>query len=174
MNKFRLAVFSLLVAGLYACGGGSGQSESKTEEPKTSTDPVAEANTVADSISLTIEGNDQMQYNKSELKVTEGQVVTLTLKHVGKMPKESMGHNWVLLTTGTDVAVFGTSAVSAPDNGYIPTDMEDKVIANTKVIGGGEEVTITFDAPKAGYYKYICSFPGHWGVMQGSFVVAPK
>ena len=90
------------------------------------------------------------------------------------MPKESMGHNWVLLTTGTDLAVFGTSAVSAPDNNYIPKDMEDKVIANTKVIGGGEEVSITFEAPKAGYYKYLCSFPGHWGVMQGSFVVSPK
>ena len=172
MNKLRIIALLILGATLYACGGG-GTSTSQ-ETPEESSDPVTEKEVVADSISLMIEGNDQMQFSKEELKVTEGQVVTLTLKHTGKMPKESMGHNWVLLTTGTDLAVFGTSAVSAPDNNYIPKDMEDKVIANTKVIGGGEEVSITFDAPKAGYYKFLCSFPGHWGVMQGSFVVSPK
>ncbi len=171
MNKLRIIALSVFAVTLYACGGGEASTQ---DAPKEASEPVVETEVVSDSIELVIEGNDQMQFSKEELKVTEGQVVTLTLKHTGKMPKESMGHNWVLLTTGTDLAVFGTSAVSAPDNNYIPKDMEDKVIANTKVIGGGEEVSITFEAPKAGYYKYLCSFPGHWGVMQGSFVVSPK
>ncbi|MBR10355.1 MAG: azurin [Rickettsiales bacterium] len=172
MNTLKSLAILGTIAFLSACGGGGSSTES-TEAPKEEA-KAAETVVVSDSISLEIEANDQMQFNKEELKVTEGQVVTLTLKHTGKMPKEAMGHNWVLLASGTEVSTFGTAAVSAPDNGYIPQDMADKVIASTKVIGGGEEVTITFEAPKAGYYKFLCSFPGHWGVMQGDFVVSPK
>lgn len=170
MNKVTMISLTILGAILFACGGGSEKKEAPAEQVKEA--PVEAV--VADSIALVIEGNDQMQFSTDELKVTEGQVVTLTLKHTGKMAKESMGHNWVLLKTGTDVAVFGTAAVTAPDNGYIPQDKADQVIANTEVVGGGEETSVTFTAPKAGYYKFICSFPGHWGVMQGSFVVQPR
>ena len=173
MNTLKsLAILGIIVF-LSSCGGGSSSTES-AEAPKEEAQPAAEVVAVSDSISLEIEANDQMQFNKEELKVTAGQVVTLTLKHTGKMPKEAMGHNWVLLASGADVATFGTSAVSAASSGYVPQDKLDQVIAYTKVIGGGEEVSITFEAPKAGYYKFLCSFPGHWGVMQGDFVVSPK
>lgn len=171
MDKLKSLALVAVIGIFYSCGGGG--STQTAEAPKEESKP-AEPAVVSDTISLEIEANDQMQYNKSELKVTEGQKVTLTLKHTGKMPKEAMGHNWVLLTKGTEVSTFGTAAVSAPDNNYIPKDMEDKVIAHTKVIGGGEIAMIVFDAPKAGYYKFMCSFPGHWGVMQGDFIVSPK
>ena len=173
MNTLKSLAILGVVAFMSACGGG-GNSTQSTEAPKEEAKPAEEVVAVSDSISLEIEANDQMQFNKEELKVTEGQVVTLTLKHVGKMPKEAMGHNWVLLASGADVATFGTSAVAAAASGYVPQDKLDQGIAYTKVIGGGEEVSITFEAPKAGYYKFLCSFPGHWGVMQGDFVVAPK
>ncbi len=172
MNKLNSLIFSSTVVFLAACGGG-GSSQS-TETPAQGAQTAEEVVEVSDSIALEIAASDQMQFNKEELKVTEGQVVSLTLKHTGKMPKEAMGHNWVLLASGTEVSVFGTAAVAAPDNNYIPKDKEDQVIAHTKVIGGGEETTITFEAPKAGYYKFMCSFPGHWGVMQGDFIVAPR
>lgn len=169
-NCFAIALLATLIA---ACGGGGSKEQTATEEVVESPAVEVEAS-VPDSVSLVIEGTDNMKFNKDELKVTEGQVVTLTLKHVGSMPKESMGHNWVLLAAKADAAVFGAAATSAPNTGYIPQDKLDWVIAYTPVIGGGEEATITFEAPAAGYYKYICSFPGHWGVMQGDFVVQPK
>ncbi|MEQ8471233.1 MAG: azurin [Marinoscillum sp.] len=172
MNKLMTISLAILAAFLFACGGGSEKKSENLEEQATT--KMEETAMVPDSTSLVIEANDQMQFSTDELKVTEGQVVTLTLKHTGKMAKESMGHNWVLLKAGTDIAVFGTAAVTAPDNEYIPEDKASQVIANTKVVGGGEETSITFTAPKAGYYKFICSFPGHWGVMQGTFTSSPR
>ena len=59
--------------------------------------------------------------------------------------------------------------MAAKDNGYIPEG--DDIIAHTKMIGGGESVEITFDAPAAGTYDYICPFPGHYGIMKGKFIV---
>ncbi|MFT5569915.1 MAG: azurin [Cyclobacteriaceae bacterium] len=164
---YNTLLVSLISISLISCGGGTTASESAA-----ATETAVAM--IADSISLSIEGNDLMQYNTDKLSAVEGQVVTLTLKHTGGMSVEAMGHNWVLLATGTDAAMFGGAAVSAKSTGYIPQDMTDKVIANTETIGGGEETSITFTAPKAGYYTFICSFPGHYGVMQGSFVSSPR
>lgn len=157
-----------------SCGSSSNQKSETTEDAtqKVATDAAEES--IPEAVNLTIEGNDLMQFNTDKLEATEGQTVTLTLKHTGQMSGDVMGHNWVLLATGTDVAAFGGAAVAAKDNGYIPADMAESVIANTETIGGGEVSTVTFTAPKAGYYTFICSFPGHYGVMQGTFVSSPR
>ncbi len=121
-------------------------------------------------VEITIESNDRMQFNMDEIKVEAGQTVILTLKHVGKLPKTAMGHNWVLLTQGTDIQKFGAAAAKAAGNEYIPEDTEN-VIVNTDLIGGGQETTIEFTAPEKGTYDFICSFPGHYAMMKGKFIV---
>ncbi|WP_421775022.1 azurin [Gracilimonas sp.] len=123
-----------------------------------------------DKVEITIEGNDQMQFNISEIKVEAAQTVVLTLKHVGKLQKAAMGHNWVLLKQGTNIQTFGSAASKAAGNEYIPEGTND-VIAHTKLIGGGQETTIEFTAPEAGTYDYICSFPGHYALMKGKLIV---
>lgn len=123
-----------------------------------------------DKVEITIEGNDRMQFDLSEIKVEAGQTVVLTLKHVGKLPKAAMGHNWVLLKQGVDIQTFGAAASKAAGNEYIPEGTED-VIVHTKLIGGGQETTIEFTAPEAGTYDYICSFPGHYALMKGKLIV---
>lgn len=134
-----------------------------------STDDVASAdNTVAE---LTIKGGDDMKYDLTTLKVKAGQKVKLTLVHSGKIPKESMGHNWVLLKNGVSEADFSAKALSAKDNDYIPAASSGDVIAHTKMIGGGESTTIEFTAPARGAYSYICTFPGHSALMKGKLIV---
>ncbi|MGN8224500.1 azurin [Gracilimonas sp. BCB1] len=123
-----------------------------------------------DKVEVTIESNDRMQFDLSEIKVEAGQTVVLTLKHVGKLPKAAMGHNWVLLKQGVDIQAFGSAASKAAGNEYIPEGTED-VIVHTKLIGGGQETTIEFTAPEAGTYDYICSFPGHYALMKGKLIV---
>lgn len=151
---------------LTACGGGENSNDEM--EPETNTETVAEESNEA---TLSIEGNDQMQYNKKEMTVKAGAKVNLTLKHTGTMPIATMGHNWVLLKKGTDVATFATAAVEAgADADYIPAGTTN-VIAHTKMIGGGESTTVEFTAPEAGTYEYICSFPGHWSMMRGTLTV---
>lgn len=119
---------------------------------------------------VVLESTDQMTYTTNEIRVKAGEKVTLTLKHVGKLPVEVMGHNFVLLKKGTDLAAFAGAAMNAKDTDYVPAESPD-VIAHTKIIGGGESVTITFDAPEAGTYDFICSFPGHYSMMKGKFIV---
>ena len=123
-----------------------------------------------DKIEIVIESNDQMRFNLSEINVEQGQTVALTLKHMGKLPKAAMGHNWVLLRPNTDLASFAMSAMKAKDNEYVPVDAPE-VIVNTILLGGGEKTTIEFEAPAPGTYSFICSFPGHYALMQGTFTV---
>ncbi len=136
----------------------------KEEAPK----KEAKKEEATKAVSLTINGTDQMQFDKKELKVKAGQKVTLTLNHTGKMAKEAMGHNWVLLKKGVNMAEYATKAMAAKDKDYL---INEGVIAHTKLIGGGESTSITFDAPEKGTYEFLCSFPGHYAMMKGKFIV---
>jgi azurin len=56
--------------------------------------------------------------------------------------------------------------MSAASNAYVPED--DAVLAATDLAKPGETVTLTFTAPnEPGEYAYICTFPGHYAMMQG-------
>lgn len=132
--------------------------------------------TAQDAVKLELTGNDQMQYDKKELSVTEGQKVTLTLKHIGKLPKAAMGHNVVILQIGTQIPTFAMKCAPAAATDYIPQDEESKkmIVAHTKMVGGGESASVTFTAPAAGEYPYLCTFPGHFGLMTGKLIVKAK
>ncbi|WP_367870624.1 azurin [Luteolibacter sp. Populi] len=126
---------------------------------------------------LELTGNDQMQFNTKTLEVTAGEKVTLSFKHIGQLQKVAMGHNVVILKAGTPIPPFATKAMTAAANDYIPVDEESKklIVAHTKVLGGGESQTITFTAPaEAGDYPYLCTFPGHFALMQGVLKVKAK
>jgi len=158
---------------LVACGGSGNQSAtSKTEATSTKEDAaqtVPGIESVALSNTWTVEGTDQMRFDTELIRVKAGEPVELLFKNVGILPKESMGHNLVVLKPGTDVATFGAEAVSAADNDYIPKTSMSSIIVHTKLLGPGEEDTISFTLEK-GVYPYMCSFPGHFGIMQGKIV----
>lgn len=120
---------------------------------------------------LVIEGNDQMQFNVNELRAVAGKPIKLTLKHTGKIPKEAMGHNLVILQEGTDEAAFAAKAITAKDTDYIPASEKASIVAHTKLIGGGEEDTIEFTVDKKGTYNFLCTFPGHVSMMKGVLIV---
>lgn len=120
-------------------------------------------------IKIILNSDDLMRFDKNMLLVQSGQKITLTLNHIGKMDKLIMGHNFVLLKKDVDVMAFAEKAVLAKNNEYIPEG--DEIIVYTKLLGGGESDTITFDAPEKGYYTFLCTFPGHWGLMKGKLVV---
>ncbi len=125
---------------------------------------------------IEITGNDQMQFNVKAFEVKEGQKVVLSFKHIGQLPAVAMGHNVVILKPGTAVPAFATKCAPAKDTEYIPQDEESKaqIVAYTKMLGGGESDEITFTAPAPGDYPFICSFPGHFAIMQGVMTVKAK
>ena len=153
----RLYILFLLIT--FNCGDNN---------PKPKIDSNNESS-IPKEIEIVLSSNDNMLFDKQIIYVSSRQKITLTLNHNGKLDKKIMGHNFVLLKAGVDVVDFATRALEARDNEYIPEG--DEIIAYTKLIGGGESDTITFDAPTKGSYNYICSFPGHYGIMKGILVV---
>ena len=126
----------------------------------------------ADACKLEISGNDQMQYDKATLTVPAScKEVTLTLRHTGKLPREAMGHNWVLVNAADFNAVASTGMSAGLGNDYVaPGDKQ--VLAHTKTIGGGQTTSVTFPTSilkPGGDYRYLCTFPGHNALMRGTF-----
>ncbi|MET3373996.1 azurin [Variovorax boronicumulans] len=123
---------------------------------------------------IEIEGNDAMQFNKSAIAVPAScKQFTVKLKHVGKLPKAAMGHNWVLSKAADAQGVAADGIGAGLDKAYVkPGDA--RVIAHSKVIGGGETDAVSFDVSKlkAGdSYAWFCSFPGHASLMKGALAL---
>lgn len=174
--KYTFIAISLLLGSLTSCGGGENTTSKDTANQETTTNQSEEkeegTTTEEDGVvEITIESNDQMKYNLSEIRAKAGSTVVLTLVNVGTMPKDAMGHNWTLLNAGIDHEEYASAAESAKDNGYQVKGRESDVIAHTAILGPGETETLTFTAPAAGTYKYVCTFPAHYGTMNGTLIV---
>lgn len=172
-------LLAITIAGLFliSCGGDNKKNEESTPKVTVGSSSTSENSAVNEKestdgvIKLSLEGNDEMKFNKKRLRAKAGAEVELTFKHVGEMSKQAMGHNFVLLKLGVNPMEFGQKAASAMDNDYIPKDTED-VIVHTEMLGGGEETVLKFTAPtEKGEYDFICSFPGHVALMKGKFIV---
>jgi azurin len=126
----------------------------------------------ADPCQLEISGNDQIQYDKTQLSAPATcKEITVTLHHTGKLPKESMGHDWVLVNAADEQAVANAGLGAGLANDYVAPG-DKRVLAHTKVIGGGQTTSVTFPASilkKGGSYEYLCTFPGHVALMHGAF-----
>ncbi len=125
----------------------------------------------ADDCAVTIESTDQMTWDTSQIEVNKScDKFTVNLKHIGQLPVASMGHNWVLSKTEDYQAVAQEGMGLGLEKNYVD-DADERVLAHTKVIGGGEETSVTFDVSKLKEgqdYSYFCSFPGHYALMNGT------
>ena len=119
---------------------------------------------------IVITSDDYMKFNTSKITVKSGKLVKLTLKHIGRLDVQVMGHNFVLLKDKVDIVEFANKAAMASKNQYIPVE-SNEVIVYTDMIGGGQETTIEFLPPKKGVYDFIFSYPGHYAMMKGKFIV---
>ena len=123
---------------------------------------------------LEITGNDAMQYDKKELTSPRTAPRSNSrCTHTGKLPAQSMGHNWVLVKTDDLAAVANAGMSAGLANNYLKHG-DARVIAHTKIVGGGESDTVTFPTSalkKGGDYKYLCTFPGHNAIMKGDVQV---
>ena len=147
---------------LISCGGaGTDQSASN--------DNYTDENKGKTAISLELNSNDRMEFDKTILHAYEGQEITLILNHTGKENVKIMGHNFVLLKDDVNVDRFAIAASKARENDYIPAS--DDIIVHTKMLGGGESDTLVFMAPAIGFYDYLCTYPGHSMMMRGQLAV---
>ena len=61
-----------------------------------------------------------MKYSVTSIEAKPGEDIKVILTNTGTQPVEVMGHDWVLLKAGTDVAAFAAAALNAKATGYIP------------------------------------------------------
>lgn len=126
--------------------------------------PLFAASPASDDVRIiSVKGMDNMKFDVTTIEAEPGETIRIVFETVSNMPPQAMSHNIAILDLGTDLDAFATASMSARDNDFIAPDFEDQVLANTKMIGGGETSEIEFTVPETpGDYDFICTFPGHY------------
>ena len=117
---------------------------------------------------------NDMKYDVTEFVVEAGKSVEIVFENI-----DFMQHNLIIIKPGSiDIVGKATDQMAtepnAADKNYIPEIPE--VLFSTALIGPEEKTVLKFTSPtEPGMYPYICTFPGHWRIMQGVMkVVASK
>jgi len=119
---------------------------------------------------ITVKTISSLKYDTKLITAKPKEAIALTMINEDEYP-----HNLVIVKTDAKQKVGEASFnfVSNPKSlelNYTPLMKE--VLQVVPVIEKGKKVTIYFRAPKAkGDYPFICTFPGHWQIMQGIFRV---
>jgi putative heme-binding domain-containing protein len=119
---------------------------------------------------ITLEAGKNLSFEPRLLRVHAGETIQLTFSNPDVVP-----HNWVLVKPGSlervgDLANKLVADPAAVTRHYVPPS--DDVLCYTDIVPPHERFTIYFRAPtRKGRYPYLCSFPGHWMVMNGQLVV---
>ncbi|HFC8500534.1 azurin [Neisseria oralis] len=188
--KAYLALISAAVIGLSACSqeaskpaeasAPTASAASEAAPAPAETTPPADAPAseaastaaapAAGNCATTVESNDNMQFNTKDIQVSKAcKEFTITLKHTGTQPKSGMGHNIVISKAEDMDGVLKDGATAGADADYVKAG-DARIVGHTKLIGGGEEASVTVDPAKLadGSYKFYCSFPGHGALMNGT------
>lgn len=109
---------------------------------------------------------NEMKYDITEFTVQAGKPVELVLDNV-----DFMQHNIIIVKPGTkEIVGIAADQMAMDSNGveqdYIPKIEE--VLFASALVDPEQKVTLKFIAPsEPGTYPFICTFPGHWRIMQG-------
>jgi azurin len=171
LKAINLHIFAAVLL-LISCGqradNKNNSKESSPAENAETTVPGIEKLEFTDSVQL--KANENMRFDKELFRVRAGKKISLIFKNTGAKSATSMAHNVVILKNGVDIADFADVAHNAKAEQYVPSSLDSLIIAHTRLVGGGDSDQVEFMIPKPGVYDFICSFPGHWGTMQGKIV----
>ena len=128
----------------------------------------------AESCTINVKSNDAMQFDQHSLTVSSTcKTITVNFSHTGKLPAQAMGHNLVIAAAADYQAVAQDGLKAGLANDYVKPG-DPRVIASTKIIGGGQSTSTTFPGNKlkaGGAYKVFCTAPGHLAMMTDQLVV---
>lgn len=131
---------------------------------------LASGQLLAAECKVTVDSTDQMSFNTKAIEIDKScKTFTVELTHSGSLPKNVMGHNWVL-SKEADMQPIASDGMGAAASNYLK-DGDARIIAHTKIIGAGETDSVTFDVSKLKAdekYGFFCSFPGHISMMKGT------
>lgn len=114
---------------------------------------------------------EQMKYDLVNLELKGGETVAIIFENV-----DAMQHNLLIGSIGS-LELIGAAADQLAQRGgeavdYIPNIPE--VLAATPLVNPEASYRLIFKVPKEpGEYPYVCTFPGHWRMMNGVIRVGP-
>lgn len=170
----RLSLLGLAGLGtgsvLSACGG-SGDGSGSSSSASASQSAQGGSGSAGKTVTLHPQGN-QMKFKETEFTVPADTEVELIFDNTATSP--SMQHNVIVLNESPGEAIFkevGQAGVKAgATENYVPD--HPAVLAATGISKPGETVSVTFTTPsETGDYGYVCTYPGHWAMMQGTMHV---
>lgn len=110
---------------------------------------------------------DELAYEAIEIRAKAGSEITIEFVN----NSSGMPHNIVFVNSQSDITPVGIAALEASSDAYIPQDELERIFAYSGMAGPGETLTLTVKVPEEpGTYPYICTYPGHFTVMQGTLV----
>jgi azurin len=168
VNAYVLAAAMLLLSCGQAADNKNNSKESSPAEKTETSVPGIEKLEFTDTVQL--KANENMRFDKELFRVRAGKKISLIFKNTGAKSAASMAHNVVILQSGVDMADFADVAHNAKAEQYVPSSLDSLIIAHTRLVNAGDSDQVEFMIPKPGVYDFICSFPGHWGTMQGKIV----
>ncbi|MBD0287354.1 MAG: dehydrogenase, partial [Flavisolibacter sp.] len=130
------------------------------------TPAVAEKTNKVDKTIIMRVVKDVMKFDKQVITAKAGTTIQIVLQN-----PDFMQHNLVVIKPGT-LSKVGAAAdkLAADPNGakmqYVPRMPE--VVKATPLVNPGGKYTLTVQIPNIpGDYPYVCTFPGHWRIMNG-------
>ncbi len=163
---------SMVLLGLAGCGQSEAP-ETAVAAPTPVAQPVVATQPDPAGRLIEITASDSLRFSVTEITAAPGEKIRVKLTNLGTMPKQAMGHNFILLKAEADPEVYASAAIQAAQTDFEPAALADQVIAATKLLGPKESDTITFTVPETpGTYPFLCSFPAHFiAGMKGVLVV---
>lgn len=172
MKAICAYIFAIVLLFGSCKGSENNQKENRAPIPaagnEEATEPGVEKLNFTDTIRL--KAGDNMRFDQELFRVRAGKKIRLELMNTAKKSTTSMTHNVVVLVKGTDIADFADAVRTSKEEQYTPASVAPLIITHTKMVPGGESDAVDFVIPRPGVYDFICSFPGHWGTMQGKIV----
>jgi azurin len=169
-------IYPFIIAGILlsaSCGNAEenakkGSGTAQPSESAATTLPGIDKMKFTDTIRL--KAGNEMRFDQELFRVKAGKKLWLILNNTAKKSALSMTHNVVVLAKGTDIADFADAVRNARNEQYTPSSVASLVIAHIGMVAGGDSGETEFTLSQPGVYDFICSFPGHWGTMQGKIV----
>lgn len=119
---------------------------------------------------------ERMLFSTTQFAVKTAQPVKIVFTN-----EDATDHNFVLVKPGSlaEVGMAANEMARDPRNAnsdFLPREKSELILQATPMIGpnrGSQISVLRFNAPaEPGVYPFVCTFPGHWVVMNGVMVVA--
>lgn len=119
-----------------------------------------------DTVTVKSQGTD-LSYDITEIRAKAGSTITIRYDNASDMP-----HNIVFVNSRQDIQPVGVAGIQARETDYVPQDEanQERIFGSTALAKPGYTEHVTITVPEPGTYPYICTYPGHFTMMQGDLI----